>query len=226
MAGDLPCVRRASTRSILFGRRLRVLPCPYLWANVCLPHDRRLYAIVFAIVLQCFPCIPPSCAGWPSCAQATAPLPVAPHGNYLAQAAPRRSSPSPALPTIRVLHARAPVRTPVAPHVPLVPRAVLHGTPLVDPNACPPLGAPDLSTPPVGAGARPRPGVPACPRVRCPPRASVQGGAAGVLASLLEHGVRTYGRPGCVPTGDAPRTYGRRFSLETLPPQTLMPSRL
>ena len=37
---------------------------------------------------------------------------------------------------------------------------------------------------------------------------------------------RTYGRPGCVPTGDAPRTYGRRFSLEALPPQTLRPSRL
>lgn len=33
-------------------------------------------------------------------------------------------------------------------------------------------------------------------------------------------------RTGCVPTGDAPRTYGRRFSLEALPPQTLMPSRL
>ena len=28
---------------------------------------------------------------------------------------------------------------------------------------------------------------------------------------LLEQGVRTYGRPGCVPPGDAPRTYGRRI---------------
>jgi hypothetical protein len=168
-------------------------------------------------------------------------LPSALPGSHPAQAAPRGSSPSPALSTVRALHARAPVRTPVAPHVPLVPRAVLHGTPLVDPNACPPLGAPDLSTPPVGAGARPRPGVPACPRVRCPPRASVQGGAAGVLASLLEHGVRTYGRPGCVPTGDAPRTYGRpgcvptgdaprtygrRFSMQSYTKQSVMHPRL
>src|SRR5262249_47728874 len=151
--------------------------------------------------------------GWPSCAQATAPLPVAPHGNYLAQAAPRGSSPSPALPTVRVLHARALVRAPAARHVPLVPWAVLHGTPRVDPTACQPPGAPDLSTTPVGAGSRLRAGVPACPRVHCRHRSSVQGCEAGVLAYLLEHGVRTYGRPGCVPTGDALRTYGRRISL-------------
>ena len=97
---------------------------PASWIDVCPPHDGRLYAIVFAIVLQCFPSTPPSCAGWTSRAQATAPLPAAPRG----------SSPSPALPTVRVRHARAPVRTPVARHVPLSP-GMLHGrlwwTPLV-----------------------------------------------------------------------------------------------
>ena len=180
-------------------------PCPYLLADVCPPHDGRLYAIVFAIFLQCFPCTPHSCAGRTSRTQATVPLP----------AAPRRSSPSPVLPTLRVLRARAPVRTPVARHVPLVPRAVLHGTPLVDPTACQPPGAPDLSTTPVGAGLRPRASVSACPRVRCRHHASVQGYAAGVLASLLEHGVRTCGRPRCVPTGDAPRTYGRPGCVPT-----------
>jgi hypothetical protein len=45
-------------------------------------------------------------------------------------------------------------------------------------------------------------------------------------AYLRETGVRTYGRPGCVPTGDAPRTYGRRISTEVFPPQTLLHSRL
>jgi hypothetical protein len=208
-----------------------VPPCPYLWADVYPPHDRRMYASVFAIVLQCFPSPPPAGAGWTSRAPATAPLP----------AAPCRSTPSPALPFIHVLRARAPVRAPAAGHVPLFPDALLHGTPLVDPTACHPPGTPDLSTPPVGAGARPRPDVPACPRVHCRPRASVQGCAAGVLASLLEHRVRTYGRPGCVPmgdaprtygrpgcvpTGDAPRTYGRRFSIQVLPPQILRHPRL
>ena len=206
-------------------------PCPYLWADVCPPHDGRLYAIVFAIVLQCFPCTPHPCAGWTSRSQATAPLPAAPRG----------SSPSPALPTVRVRHAHAPVRIPVARHVPLFPHAVLHGTPLVDPTACPPPGAPALSTIPGGAGSRPHTGVPAYPRVRCRHRASVQGCAAGVLASLLEHRVRTYGRPrcvptgdaprtygrpGCVPTGDAPRTYGRRFSIQVYTKERLMHPRL
>src|SRR5262245_41269434 len=119
MAGDLPCVRRASTRSILFGRRLRVPPYPYPWADVYPPHDRRMYAIVFVLVLQCFPCTPPSRTGWTICALATAPLPSAPRGSHPAQAAPRESSPSPALPTIRVRHARALVRAPAARHVPL-----------------------------------------------------------------------------------------------------------
>jgi hypothetical protein len=198
---------------------------------VCPPHDGRLYAIVFAIVLQCFPSPPSPWAGWNSHSQATA----------LRPAVPRGSSPSPAPPTLRVLRARAPVRVPAARPVPLVLRAVLHGTPLVDPTTCPPPRAPDLSTMPIGPGSRPRLRVLACPRVRCRHRASVQGCAAGVLASFLEHGVRTYGRPGCVPTGDAPRTYGRpgcvptgdaprtygrRFSLEVFPPQALMPSRL
>jgi hypothetical protein len=230
-AGHLSCVRRASTRPILFGRRLRVPPCPYLWADVCPPHDRRMYAIVFAIVLQCFPSTPPACAGWTSRAQATAPLP----------AAPRRSTPSPALPFLRVLRARAPVRTPVTRHVPLVPRAMLHGMPVVAPTACPPPGAPALSTMPVGAGSRSRAGTPACPRVRCRHRPSVQGCAEGVLAYFLEHEVRTYrrprcvptgdaprtyGRPRCVPTGDAPRTYGRRFSPEVFLAQTLRHARL
>ena len=148
------------------------------------PHDRRLYAIVFAIVLQCFPSPPSPWAGWNSHSQATA----------LRPAVPRGSSPSPALPTLRVLRARAPVRAPAARHVPLVPWAVLHGTPLVDPTTCPPPRAPDLSTMPIGPGSRPRLRVLACPRLRCRHRASVQGCAAGVLASLLEHGVRTYGR--------------------------------
>src|SRR5712691_5870343 len=147
-----------------------------------------MYAIVFVIILQCFPCTPHSCA---------------------AQAAPRGSSRSPALPTVRVLHARAPVRAPAARHLPIFPRAVLHGTPLVDPTACQPPGAPDLSTTPVGAGSRLGAGVLACSRVHCRHHASVQGCKAGVLPYLLEQGVRTYGRPGCVPPGDAPRTYGR-----------------
>src|SRR6266436_1616285 len=178
-----------------------------------------MYAIVFAIFLQCFLCTPHPCAVWASSSRA---------------AAPRGSSRSPALPPVRMLHARAPVRAPAARHVPLVPRAVLQGTPLVDPTACQPPGAPDLSTTPAGAGARPRAGVPACPRVRCRHRARAQGCEAGVLAYLWETGVRTYGRPGaylretgvrtygrpgaylretgCVPTGDAPRTDGRRIS--------------
>jgi hypothetical protein len=193
-----------------------VPPCPYLWADVCPPHDGRLYAIVFVIVLQCFPSTPPACAGWPSHTQATVPLP----------AAPRRSSPSPVLPTLCVLHAHAPVRAPAARHVRLVPQAVLHGMPLVVPTTCPPRGAPHLSTTPVSPGVRPRPGVPICLRVHCRPRARVQGCAAGVLASLLEHGVRTYGRPGCVPTGDAPRTYGRRFSMQSYTKQSVMHPRL
>jgi hypothetical protein len=147
-AGHLSCVRRASTRLILFGRRLRVPPCPYLWADVYPPHDRQMYAIVFTIFLQCFLCTPHPCAVWASSSRA---------------AAPRGSSRSPALPTVRVLHARAPVRAPAARHVPIFPRAVLHGTPLVDPTACQPPGAPDLSTTTVSAGSRPRAGVPACP---------------------------------------------------------------
>src|SRR3989442_15362158 len=94
-------------------------------------------------------------------------------------------------------------------------QTVLQGTPLVDPTAYQPPGAPDLSTAPAGAGARPHAGVPACPRVRCPHRARAQGCEAGVLGSLLERGVRTYGRLGCVPTGDAPRTYGRLGCVPT-----------
>src|SRR5712691_8894224 len=131
-----------------------------------------MYAIVFVIILQCFPCTPHSCA---------------------AQAAPRGSSRSPALPTVRVLHARAPVRAPAARHMPILPQAVLHGAPMVDPTAYQPPGEPDLSTTPVGAGSRPRAGVPACPRVRCRHRARAQGCEAGVLAYLWETGGRTYG---------------------------------
>ena len=205
------------------------------------PHDGRLYAIVFTIFLQCFPCTPSPCVGWTSSAQATAPLPPAPGNGREAQAVPRGSSPSPALPTVRVLHARAPVRAPAARHVPILPQAVLHDTPLVHPTACQPSRAPDLSTTPVGAGSRSHTDVPACPRVRCRHRPSIQGCAAGVPASLLEHGVRTYGRPGCVPTGDAPRTYGRpgcvptgdaprtygrRFSIQPFTIQTLLHPRL
>jgi hypothetical protein len=192
------------------------------------PHERRLYAIVFAIVLQCFPCASHPGTGWTRRSQATVPLPPAPRGSRPAQAAPRGSSRSPALPTGRVRHAHAPVRAPAARHVPILSQTVLHGMPVVDPTACQPPGAPDLSTTPVGAGLRPRASVSACPRVRCRHHASVQGYAAGVPAYLLEQGVRTYGRRpaylretgvrtygrlGCVPTGDAPRTYGRLFSL-------------
>jgi hypothetical protein len=192
-----------------------------------------MYAIVFAIFLQCFLCTPHPCAVWASSSRA---------------AAPRGSSRSPALPTVRMLHARAPVRAPAARHVPIFPRAVLHGTPVVDPTACQPPGAPDLSATPVGAGSRLGAGVLACPRVHCRHHASVQGCEADVLAYLWETGVRTYGRrpaylretgvrtygrrpaylreTGCVPTGDAPRTYGRRISPQVFPPQQLLHSRL
>src|SRR3989442_15707031 len=89
-------------------------------------------------------------------------------------------------------------------------QTVLQGTPLVDPTAYQPPGAPDLSTTPAGAGARPHAGVPACPRVRCRHRARAQGCEAGVLAYLWETGVRTYGRRPAYLRETGVRTYGRR----------------
>ena len=174
------------------------------------PHDGRMYAIVFTIFLQCFPCTPYPCVGWTSSAQATAPLPPAPGNGREAQAVPRGSSPSPALPTVRMLHARTPIRAPAAHHVSILSQAVLSGMPVVDPTACQPPGEPDLSATPVGAGSRPHTGVPACLRVRCRYRASVEGCDAGALAYLPEQGVRTYWRNRCVPTGEGVRTYWRR----------------
>ena len=161
-------------------------------------------------------------------------LPSALRGSHPAQAAPRGSSPSPALPTVCVRHTRALVHTPATCHVAIPPQTGPHGMPVVDSTACYPPGAPDLSTTPVGPGARPCPGTPACPRVRCRHRASVQGCAAGVLADLLEHGVRTYGRPRRVPTGDRgaylreteARTYRRRFSMQASTKQRVMHHRL
>ena len=120
------------------------------------------------------------------------------------------------------------VRTPVARRrVPPLP-AVLHGTPVVDLHGqCP--GTRRCRTS--------RAGSPVSARCSWLPHAHI---AVSVLAStgLRPWGVRTYGRPTRVPTGDAPRTYGRRVYLrnpaylrETIIArspylQTLRPSRL
>jgi len=92
-------VREAGEHApLLFGRRPRVPPCPSLWADVCPPHDGRVYASVFVVILQGFPCTSAPClaGGLGLCAT---PGPPAPGGRRLAPAGPREpGAPSAVLP--------------------------------------------------------------------------------------------------------------------------------
>jgi hypothetical protein len=160
-------------------------------------------------------------------------LPSALRGSHPAQAAPRGSSPSPALPTVRVRHARALVHAPATCHVAIPSQTVPHGMPVVDSTACHPPGAPGLSTTPVAQA-----------RARVP--APLHALACAAVIVRASKGVRqacwqTSWSTGCVPTGDrgaylretprvptgdAPRTYGRRFSMQASTKQSVMRPRL
>jgi hypothetical protein len=184
-----------------------VPPCPSLWADVCPPHDGRVYASVFVVILQCFPCTPAPCLAGSLGRCATLGPPTS-GGGRLAHAGPREpDAPSALLPGRS--HPHPPVHDHAAHSWHGRPHDARDGMPVAARPRAQRLASRRQHTTPAAACADQGRGVSvaAC-RLHSPASGAQEQGACGVACTSDKGGIWGDARQGI--WGDAPGDLERR----------------
>jgi hypothetical protein len=172
---------------------------PSLWRELCTCRPLHLwgtrapttglvpYGNVLPAILQCLPCISYSC--------------VADGMRRLAHAQPHESGPHPTRSPGREPHASAPTHTRAA---------ALRCMRMAGPPGCEPPQCPRQHTTPSATHASHSGGVARCPRRLCRHWPGAEGQRACDVACTYGRSPAYLREKSRVPTGEVPRTYGRR----------------